>query len=175
MYGCCCGLCGPSTCCRSCCGGCLGIVRNEFGFWTSPCSQKARLWACGLTSWVRFSGRAFSCPDWEYYHYIGLLFPRREFLVEVTCSACCTYSWHYPSFSIDHCDECERCSGWLQCIYRPLSGIGISYGIFYSLLCDFKPELWQVHLTILAYFCLILGFGSLNKCYTSETRSHNYG
>jgi hypothetical protein len=61
------------------------------------------------------------------------------------------------------------------CIYRPLSGIGISYGIFSSLLCDFNPELWQVHLTILAYFCLILGFGSLNKCYTSETRSHNYG
>jgi hypothetical protein len=60
-------------------------------------------------------------------------------------------------------------------IYRPLSGIGISYGIFYSVLCDFNPELWQVHSTILAYVCLILGFGSLNKCYTSETRSHNYG
>jgi hypothetical protein len=60
-------------------------------------------------------------------------------------------------------------------IYRPLSGIGISYGIFFSLLCDFNPELWQVHSTILASFCLILGIGSLNKCYTSETRFHNYG
>jgi hypothetical protein len=59
-------------------------------------------------------------------------------------------------------------------IYRPLSGIGISYGIFHPLLCDFKPELWQVQRTILAYFCLILGLDSLNKCYTSETRSHNY-
>jgi hypothetical protein len=39
----------------------------------------------------------------------------------------------------------------------------------------FNPELWQVHSTILAYSCLILGIGSLNKCYTSETRSHNYG
>jgi hypothetical protein len=44
-------------------------------------------------------------------------------------------------------------------IYRPLSGIGISDGIFFSLLCDFNPELWQVHSTILAYSCLILGFG----------------
>jgi hypothetical protein len=62
-----------------------------------------------------------------------------------------------------------------MCIYRPLSGIGISYGIFLPLLCDFKPELLQVHWTILACFRLILGLGSLNKCYTSETRSHNYG
>jgi hypothetical protein len=60
-------------------------------------------------------------------------------------------------------------------IYIPLSGIGISYGIFHPLLCNFNPELWQVHRTILAYFCLILGLGSLNKCYTFETRSHNYG
>jgi hypothetical protein len=59
-------------------------------------------------------------------------------------------------------------------IYRTLSGIGISHGI-YPLLCDFNPELWQLHWTILAYCRLILGLGSLNKCYTSETRSHNYG
>jgi hypothetical protein len=60
-------------------------------------------------------------------------------------------------------------------IYRPLSGIGISHGIFYTLLRDFNPELWQLHWTILAYFRLILGLGSLNKYYTSETQSHNYG
>jgi hypothetical protein len=56
-------------------------------------------------------------------------------------------------------------------IYIPLSGIGI----FYSLLCDLNPELWQVLSTILAYFCIILGISSLNKCYTSEKQSHNYG
>jgi hypothetical protein len=47
-------------------------------------------------------------------------------------------------------------------------------GIFYPLLCDFNLESWQLHWTILAYFRLILGLSSLNKCYTSETRSHNY-
>jgi hypothetical protein len=36
-----------------------------------------------------------------------------------------------------------------------------SYGIS-------SVQLWQV-------YRIILGFGSLDKCYTSETRTHNYG
>jgi hypothetical protein len=46
-----------------CCGGCLGIGRSED--WLGlGCLRKGHLRARGLISWVQFSGRAFSCPDW---------------------------------------------------------------------------------------------------------------
>jgi hypothetical protein len=80
-------------------------------------------------------------------------------------------SWGTRPYQYSRDEPTDLC----ECASTGLSGIGISYGIFYSVLCNFNPELWQVHSTILAYVCLILGFGSLNKCYASETRSNNYG
>jgi hypothetical protein len=62
-----------------------------------------------------------------------------------------------------------------NCIYRPNSGICISYVNLYAWLCNFNPELWRLYCTTLAFVCLILGFGSHNKCYTSETCFPNYG
>jgi hypothetical protein len=109
---------------------------------------------------------------------VGLLLPlcksiySRGFVVILDSGLCVLRGiiefWKKGVFAVAVIKKCKY-------IYKPLSGIGISYGIFHPLLCDFKPELWQVHWTILAYFWLILGLGSLNKCYTSETRSHNYG
>jgi hypothetical protein len=111
MYGCCCcGLCGPSTCCRSYCGGCLGIGRSETGLGcaarrpvgdalvltgrkiglvdkpmlTKRSSLEPGLDFLGAIFWTGFLLPILAIP------LIRLLFPLREFLVEVACSVCPT-------------------------------------------------------------------------------------
>jgi hypothetical protein len=116
MYGCCCcRLCGPWTYCRLCCGGCLDIGRSETGF---GCA--ARQLAAGRPAGdaLALAGRKIGLVDkpmlakrpslesgldflgavfWPGFLLprlvillIGLLFPPKEFLVEVACSVCPT-------------------------------------------------------------------------------------
>jgi hypothetical protein len=112
MYGCCCcRLCGPSACCWSCCGGCLGIGRSETGF---GCVARRLAVGCPAGEALALAGRKIGLVDksmlakrlslelgldflgavfWTGFLLsrlvillIGLLFPPREFLVEAACS-----------------------------------------------------------------------------------------
>jgi hypothetical protein len=113
MHGCCCCglLCGPSTCCQSCCGECLGIGRSETEFGCAahqlaagrPAGDALALAGgkIGLVDKPMLAKRSSLEPGLDFLRavfrtgfllprlvilLIGLLFPPREFLVKVACS-----------------------------------------------------------------------------------------